>query len=125
MVRPDPGANCPHKRFPSKVYMASSEDGGALSQRPEGDTGVKLQESARTDALLPLDRRQETAADVHVAGEARTEGPMLSLLLQDQRVPDALVLEQQRQLQIVKAKTMFEVRWSSLSVCPAAGDFWT
>jgi len=97
--------------------MASPEDGGALSQRPEGDTGVKLQESARTDTLLPLDRRQETAADVHVAGEARTEGPMLS--------PDALVLEQQRQLQIVKAKTMFEVRWSSLSVCPAAGDFWT
>jgi hypothetical protein len=97
--------------------MASPEDGGALSQRPEGDTGVKLQESARTDTLLPLDRRQETAADVHVAGEARTEGPMLS--------PDALVLEQQRQLQIVKAKTMFEVRWSSLSVFPAAGDFWT
>ena len=108
----------PSTRSPAASRV--SEDGEALSQRRKG-----------TDALLPLpaaggrDRRQETAADVHVAGEARTEGPMLSLLLQDQRVPDALVLEQQRQLQIVKAKTMFEVRWSSLSVCPAAGDFWT
>jgi len=97
----------PSTRSPAASRV--SEDGEALSQRRKG-----------TDALLPLpaaggrDRRQETAADVHVAGEARTEGPM-----------DALVLEQQRQLQIVKAKTMFEVRWSSLSVCPAAGDFWT
>ena len=29
------------------------------------------------------------------------------------------------EMEVVKAKTMFEVRWSSLSVFPAAGDFWT
>ena len=86
-------------------------DCGATGKRPGDDEGIERQERAHAHALLPLPRCHTTTADVHVAGEARTEA----------RHGDALVLEQQRQLQIVKAKTMFEV-WLLLSVCPAAGE---